>query len=203
MPIVFISEAAHRWAHELDDLRLRWLDRVQARPAQFIPPVVVRHKAIPNNCQSPVVFPTPVVLPTPPVPRKRLVTLDEFSRLMPTLTVDELAAAKVEVDVIIHDIRRQLGEARERVRADGEYSDPRWYRAAQAALKKAGQHSQIIQNEQGRRKRLQKAENRRNRSLPEHFLDLAKEFLDPVLFAQLLELAKQAHKQAQEEPVGE
>lgn len=81
-------------------------------------------------------------------------------------------------------IRYQLEEAKSIVAEGGEYSDSEWFRKATFALRMKGVEQQVIQMEFARRKR------QRQNNLEQSFIKAAKSILEPDLFQEIMDEAK-------------
>lgn len=164
MPTVLVSESARRWAHQLDDLKERWHLRRESKRQGAYPHVT---RSITGD-------------------GARHIPLDEFIIITRDLDEADLLAIKNEIDEIIAAIRFQLDEAGARVHSHGEYADPHWYAAAKYAAKRAGAHSQAIQNEM-RNRRIIRQKN--ERPLAYFFMDIARQELSPEEFTRLKDMA--------------
>lgn len=116
---------------------------------------------------------------------------------LPSLTDDELAMAKVEVDNVIGAIRSQVDASKSRAAA-GEYDDQEWFRAAESAARAKGRVSQAIQAEMGIRNRRRKEANReRDNTFDARFVVAARIVLSPEQYAEVVTVANAIPQKAE------
>jgi hypothetical protein len=116
-----------------------------------------------------------------------------------TVTKEELVAAKNQLGVIRIGIENQLAEARYKLHATGERSDPEWFRRATHAHKMKGVNMRQIDEELSARKRMAHDDrNGKNRELMQFFIDVAKRKLTGEQYEEIWqeaqELAKEYYK---------
>lgn len=101
----------------------------------------------------------------------------------------ELLDLKSDIDLDITTIRIQLSDAKAKVVTDGSYSDPEWWRKANAALKIKGRQSQQIQNELSLMRR--KKQEIKAQQFERRFIDIAKKELSEEVFQKILNQARE------------
>jgi len=98
---------------------------------------------------------------------------------------DELLDLKLRFETEIVSIRTQISRAKAEARSKKVFTAPEWWYKAHQALRIKGRQCQQVQLE------LSRARARRITSLEKAFLEAARERLDPELFSNLIEAAKQ------------
>lgn len=106
------------------------------------------------------------------------------------LSREALDRRVVEVMTEMANIRSQVNDAKSHTATTGDYSDADWFRRAEHALRMRGIEHQKLAQEVGRRNRQEKTERANAREV--HFVRIAKRRLDPALFAEILDEAKDA-----------
>lgn len=94
-----------------------------------------------------------------------------------------------EIEEVIAAIRAKLEKARAEVHLSGEYADPDWYRRAKAALRFKGIEHQRLLREAAALRRQEK--RHRAKEFGEAFIDAARRRLDPEVFSDLLDEARE------------
>ena len=107
-----------------------------------------------------------------------------LTRLNACSTRDEIMSLKFEIDREIALIKDQLEDANAHQKTTGEYADPHWFRAANAARRMYGRMSQMCQQKASKMKKTN------NRSVSDYFVEICKEIMDEEEFSGLLEDAK-------------
>lgn len=116
--------------------------------------------------------------------------MKDLSKL-PREQLDSALAALAEQ---MAGIKAQLDEAKGHAAVEGDYSDREWFNSARNALRIKGQLHQQVAQEIGRRNRLEKAQRANAREV--HFVRIARRRLDPDLFREIMDEAKDAEVDA-------
>lgn len=104
-----------------------------------------------------------------------------------TMSTDDLLELKVRMESRQADITMQLGSAKDKAAAAGEYANPAWYRNASRAKAAYGHDIQRIQNILKQRKERQNG----NSSLENLFVTIAKRRLDETVFKDIMAEARE------------
>ena len=120
---------------------------------------------------------------------KLVITHNDIQYDLRTMDRQGLLLLKTELQETFDRIKGQLDQARSEQAAYGLYSDPDWYRKAQAAKRFTGSDMQKVQFVLSQRKK-QEREKRAN-DLPNVFMDAAREMLPRELFYEVLTCARE------------
>lgn len=104
------------------------------------------------------------------------------------MTVEELEKALMETATDIAKIKTQIAHAKQEAALNGSYSDPKWYKSINHALRMRGIEHQKLQMELGIKRR--KARGKANASFENRFITNAKKILPSDVFENIFNATK-------------